>query len=112
MQSQKLLEYYTERLKAVVELINDLRFKDDANPDYIRLKTKANCYREIISDVMNSKINESISVKDRLNKIERIKKEYGSESNQYIIIALNEITSILRDYFNVDEIEDDGPGGV
>lgn len=65
-----------------------------------------------ISDVMNSKINESISVKDRLNKIERIKKEYGSESNQYIIIALNEITSILRDYFNVDEIEDDGPGGV
>ena len=65
-----------------------------------------------ISDVMNSKINESISVKDRLNKIERIKKEYGSESNQYIIIALTEITSILRDYFNVDEIEDDVPGGV
>lgn len=65
-----------------------------------------------ISDVMNSKINESISVKDRLNKIERVKKQYGSESNQYIIIALTEITSILRDYFNVDEIEDDGPGGV
>lgn len=46
------------------------------------------------------------------SKIERIKKKYGSESNQYIIIALTEITSILRDYFNVDEIENDGPGGV
>ncbi len=65
-----------------------------------------------ISDVSDSKINESMSVKDRLEKIERIKRQYGSESNQYIIIALNEITDILREYFNVDEIEDDGPGGV
>ena len=65
-----------------------------------------------ISDVSDSKINESMSVKDRLEKIERIKRQYGSESNQYIIIALKEITDILRDYFNVNEIEDDGPGGV
>jgi hypothetical protein len=44
-----------------------------------------------ISDVSESKINESMSVEDRLEKIERM---------------LNEITDILREFKN--EIEDDG----
>jgi hypothetical protein len=44
-----------------------------------------------ISDVSDSKINESMSVEDRLEKIERM---------------LNEITDILREFKN--EIEDDG----
>jgi hypothetical protein len=56
-----------------------------------------------ISNDRDSKINKSMSVKDRLEKIERIKRQYGSESNQYITIALNEIIDILKEYFDVDE---------
>lgn len=59
--------------------------------------------KQSTSGVVNNKTNKLISIKNRLDKIERCKKSHGSESNQYIIIALTEITSILRDYFNINE---------
>ena len=46
-----LLEDYKRRLKTANEMIEGLRFKDDANPDYIRLTTKSSCYRTIISEL-------------------------------------------------------------
>ena len=48
---ETLLEVYKRRLKTVIEMIEELRFKDDANPDNIRLKTKASCYRTIITEL-------------------------------------------------------------
>lgn len=48
---ETLLEDYKRRLKTANEMIEGLRFKDDVNPDYIRLTTKASCYRTIIAEL-------------------------------------------------------------
>lgn len=48
---KKLLEDYKNRLKTANEMIERLRYKDDANPDYIKLKAKANCYHNIIFEL-------------------------------------------------------------
>jgi hypothetical protein len=49
MEATTLLKYYKRKLQTVTELISKLAFKDIANPDYIRLYTKANCYRLLIT---------------------------------------------------------------
>ncbi len=54
---------------------------------------------QILKSEENSNRSDVVSIGDRLDKIERIKQQYGSESNQYIIIALNEITEILREQY-------------
>ena len=48
---ETLLEDYRRRLKTVKEMISKLKFKDDANSDYIRLKTKESCYRTFIAEL-------------------------------------------------------------
>jgi len=51
MEATTLLEYYKKKLQTVTELISKLTFKDNANPDYIRLYTKGSCYRILINDL-------------------------------------------------------------
>lgn len=48
---KELLEDYKRKLKTVERVIIELRFKDDANPNYIRLKTKQYCYRAFINEL-------------------------------------------------------------
>ena len=48
---QILLEDYKRRLATAQEMLNELRFKDDANPDFIRIKTKISCYRSMIHEL-------------------------------------------------------------
>lgn len=57
---ETLLNNYKRRLKTVREMINDLKFKDDANPDYIRLRTKESCYRTFISELEREIKEESV----------------------------------------------------
>jgi hypothetical protein len=47
----KLLDEYKRKLQWVTELIKNLKFKDNANPDYVRLTAKASCYRTIIAEL-------------------------------------------------------------
>ena len=54
---ETLLEDYKRRLKTANKMIEELRFKDDANPDYIRLTTKASCYRTIITELERALAN-------------------------------------------------------
>jgi hypothetical protein len=56
---KQLIEDYQRRLKNVKQMIADLKFKDDANPDYIRLRTKESCYKTFIAEMEreNSKTN-------------------------------------------------------
>lgn len=51
-----LLEDYKNRLKTANEMIKELRFKDESNPDFIRLTTKASCYRTIIAELQRQLI--------------------------------------------------------
>lgn len=48
---KQLLEDYQRRLETINKMIENLKFKDDANPDYIRLTTKASCYRTFIIEL-------------------------------------------------------------
>lgn len=48
---ETLLEDYERRLKTVNQMIEALSFKDDANPEYNRLKTKQTCYRTFIAEL-------------------------------------------------------------
>ncbi len=47
---ETILEDYKRRLETANKMIDELQFKDDANPDYVRLTTKASCYRTFISE--------------------------------------------------------------
>ena len=51
MEANTLIEDYKRKLQAATDMMNNLRFKDNANPHYIRLSAKASCYRTIISDL-------------------------------------------------------------
>lgn len=48
---EELIKDYSRRLETANEMIEKLKFKDDSNPDYIRLKTKVSCYRTFISEL-------------------------------------------------------------
>lgn len=54
---ERLLEDYNRRLKTANKMIDELRFKDDSNSDYIRLTTKASCYRTMITELEREFIN-------------------------------------------------------
>lgn len=55
MKLEELLKDYKMALKLINVRIKELKFKDDANPDYIRLRTKAGCYRTIITELKQIK---------------------------------------------------------
>lgn len=46
-----LIEDYERKLKTLNEIIKELRNKDGSNLDYIRLITKAGCYRTFITEL-------------------------------------------------------------
>lgn len=48
---KELLDSYKRRLQTMSAMIDELQIKDDCNPKYIRYKTKASCYRTIISEL-------------------------------------------------------------
>ena len=48
---EKLLEYYKRRLVNITILIEKLEVKNETSPYFIRLRTKASCYRTIIADL-------------------------------------------------------------
>lgn len=48
---QILIEDYERRLNTANKIIDEFNFKDDSNPDYIRMKTKASCYRTFITEL-------------------------------------------------------------
>ena len=48
---KQLIEDYERRLNTVQEMIEKLKFKDDANPDYVRLTTKRAEYRTFIAEL-------------------------------------------------------------
>jgi len=47
-----LLEYYQKQLENINLMIKDLKFKDDANPTYIRYTTKRSCYQTLILELL------------------------------------------------------------
>ncbi len=46
-----LLDDYKRRLETISIQINSFKDNCPSNPDYTRLKTKASCYRTIISEL-------------------------------------------------------------
>lgn len=48
---ETLLEDYKRKLKTANEMADDMIFKDVSNPDYVRVKIKASCYRTFISEI-------------------------------------------------------------
>jgi hypothetical protein len=56
-----LLETYRTRLQSMKDAIQKIRFKDDANPDYIKLRIKAGCYQMIITELENEMQNNHVS---------------------------------------------------
>jgi hypothetical protein len=63
---KQLIEDYQRRLATVNEMINNLKFKDDANPDYIRLTTKRAEYRTVITELERGLKNEKEKVFDAI----------------------------------------------
>lgn len=63
-----LIEDYERRLNTVQEMIEKLKFKDDANPDYVRLTTKRAEYRTIIAELERGLKNFKEKVFDTLVK--------------------------------------------
>ena len=53
-QMDTLLEDYRKRLQATMEAINKLKFKDNANPEYLKLTIKAGCYKIMIAELENA----------------------------------------------------------
>lgn len=84
-----LIEWYEKEYSVTV----DNRFTED-------LDTIAEQYEKVIAELKGQDEPTHDRVKYKLDKIERIKREYGTESNMYIFVALNEITDILREHFN------------
>ena len=54
-----LLDEYKRKLQRVNELLKTLKFKDNANPQYVRLTAKASCYRTIIEELENALVNDN-----------------------------------------------------
>lgn len=54
---ETLLDDYTRRLKAINETIVLRRSQSDLNSDYIRLRTKASYYRDILSELERALAN-------------------------------------------------------
>jgi hypothetical protein len=50
---ETLINEYRKRLQTTMEAMNKLKFKDNANPEYIRLSIKASCYKIMISELEN-----------------------------------------------------------
>lgn len=48
---KELLETYKRRLEIITKMIDELEFPDEANPTYIRYKTKEGCYRTMITEL-------------------------------------------------------------
>ena len=46
-----LIDTYERRLETIQEMIEKLKFKDDANPNYVRLTTKRAEYRTFIAEL-------------------------------------------------------------
>lgn len=51
---ETLLEKYKKKLQSTNESISKLKFKDNANPEYLKLTIKAGCYKVIISELENA----------------------------------------------------------
>lgn len=43
--------FTAKEVETITSEINKLKFKDDANVNYVRYTTKANCYRSIIAEL-------------------------------------------------------------
>ena len=48
---ETLLEEYKKKLQSTTESISKLKFKDNANPEYLKLTIKAGCYRIMIEEL-------------------------------------------------------------
>jgi hypothetical protein len=48
---ETLINEYRKRLQTTMEAINKLKFKDNANPEYIKLSIKASCYKIMIAEL-------------------------------------------------------------
>lgn len=51
---EKLLEEYKKRLQSTADSISKLKFKDNANPEYLKLTIKAGCYKIMIAELENA----------------------------------------------------------
>ena len=49
-----LLEEYKKKLQSTTESISKLKFKDNANPEYLKLTIKAGCYKIMIAELENA----------------------------------------------------------
>jgi hypothetical protein len=50
---ETLINEYRKRLQTTMEAMNKLKFKDNANPEYIKLSIKASCYKIMILELEN-----------------------------------------------------------
>ena len=50
---ETLLEDYKKRLQITTVAINKLKFKDNANPEFIKLSIRASCYKIMIAELEN-----------------------------------------------------------
>ena len=50
---ENLINEYKKRLQTTMEAMNKLKFKDNANPEYIKLSIKASCYKIMIAELEN-----------------------------------------------------------
>jgi len=51
---ETLLDDYKKKLQATTEAISKLKFKDNANPEYLKLTIKAGCYKIMIAELENA----------------------------------------------------------
>jgi len=51
---ETLLEEYKKKLQSTTESISKLKFKDNANPEYLKLTIKAGCYKIMIAELENA----------------------------------------------------------
>ena len=51
---ETLLDDYKKKLQATTEAISRLKFKDNANPEYLKLTIKAGGYKIMIAELENA----------------------------------------------------------
>jgi len=51
---ETLLEEYKKKLHSTTESISKLKFKDNANPEYLKLTIKAGCYKIMVAELENA----------------------------------------------------------
>ena len=51
---ETLLEEYKKKLQSTTESISKLKFKDNANPEYLKLTIKAGFYKIMIAELENA----------------------------------------------------------